>query len=158
MSSILVRRTRLPPTQTGCLWSVEDAVPLPPDFANDDEDDLKNNDEILNYDPDDWNRNVDEVTGSVSAHHGDGAEATEVVAPEVEQGDSAHHGDGDGAGAEEAKEHARIQRGKKRDIAELDTFNAEIKRAKKAAQQIDAVAMARDAEQTYSAWIWEWRR
>ena len=50
------------------------------------------------------------------------------------------------------QEHARIQKDKKRVKSELEILPAEIKRAKKQAQQIDAMAMARDAEKAYSAW------
>ena len=50
------------------------------------------------------------------------------------------------------QEHKQIQKDKKRARSELETLKSDIKRAKKAAQQIDAVAMARDAEKTYCAW------
>mgnify|MGYP003309020165 CR=1 FL=1 len=82
------------PDPDGVPWEVEDAAAQPPDNANDDDDDLNNHVEIKDYDPDDWNRSMHEVTGS------DGAGECEVAAPEVEQGDSAHHGDGDGDGEE----------------------------------------------------------
>ena len=52
------------------------------------------------------------------------------------------------------QEHARIQKGKMRAKSELETLQSDIKRAKKAAQQIDAVAMARDAEKHIPLGSW----